>query len=481
MTFAVAVGGTFAHEPSREDVAKALVKATRFMHGQISDHGGYGWVSSVDGKFREGEGVCAPGTIWVQPPGTPAVGMAFLDAHDATGDVEHLRAAEDCAMALVKGQLRSGGWNYRIEFDEAKRKEFNYRDGGVETVTTPSPGGWDVWRKRQYKGNITTLDDDTTQAATRFLMRMDQKLKFADKKIHNAAEYALASLLMAQYPNGGWSHNYDRFPSSQPSETHYPIKLASYPESWSRTWTKDFTGCYMLNDRTTQNVIATMLAAYRVYGEKKYLQSAERGGKFLMLAQMPEPQPAWAQQYNRDMQPVWDRKFEPPAITGLESQDAVETLLKLYRESGNKAHLDPVPKALAYLKKCELPGGKLARFYELKTNKPLYFTKDYQLTYDGSDVPTHYGFTFNSRVDALDKEYRRLLDTKPEDLKKESIARPSADAVRKIIEALDKNSAWTEPGTVRSPDGKKTTPKEGVIPSATFIKNVGMLSRYLRS
>jgi hypothetical protein len=119
------------------------------MHEHIADHGGYGWISSVDGTFREGEGVCGPGTIWVQPPGTPAVGMAFLDAHDATGDDIHLKAATDCAMALVKGQLGSGGWNYRIEFDPAKRKEFMYRDGGIETPKTPFPGGWDVWRKRQ--------------------------------------------------------------------------------------------------------------------------------------------------------------------------------------------------------------------------------------------------------------------------------------------------------------------------------------------
>ena len=51
-----------------------------------------------------------------------------------------------------------------------------------------------------------------------------------------------------------------------------------------------------------------------------------------------------------------------------------------------------MPPALAYLKKSLLPDGRLARFYELKTNKPLYFTKTYELTYDDSDMPTHYSF-----------------------------------------------------------------------------------------
>ncbi len=487
LTLAVSVivaGFARAEDTSRDEVLAALSKATSYFHNRIADHGGYAWVSSVDGKFREGEGVCGPGTIWVQPPGTPSVGMAFLDAYEASGNPIHLKQAQACAMALVKGQLLSGGWNYRIEFDPAKRREFTYRDGGSQTAKTPFPGGWDIWKKRQLKGNITVVDDDTTPAALRFLMRMDEKLKFGDKPIHEAVEYALASLQNAQYPVGAWSHNYDRFPTEPPDAKHYPVKAASIPDAWSRTWTKDFTGCYMLNDRITQNAIATMSLAHRIYGEKKYQEAAERGGKFLALAQLPDPQPAWAQQYNRDMQPVWDRKFEPPAITGLESQDTLETLLKLYRETGNKVHLEPIPKALAYLKKCELPEKKLARFYELNTNKPLYFTKDYKITYDKDDVPTHYGFTFASRLDNIEREYQRLLDTKPDDLRKVRVSKRTKDldaTVLKIIKAQNAEGAWTEPGTVRSPDGKKVTPKEGVVKSETLVKNVETLCRWLKA
>ena len=38
---------------------------------------------------------------------------------------------------------------------------------------------------------------------------------------------------------------------------------------------------------------------------------AERAGDFILAAQMPEPQPAWAQQYDAAMHPAWARKFEP--------------------------------------------------------------------------------------------------------------------------------------------------------------------------
>jgi hypothetical protein len=470
--------------PTRAEVTEALRKATQFFHGTLADHGGYGWVSSLDGKFRHGEGNCGPGTVWVQPPGTPAVGLAFLDAFEATGDELHLKAATDAARALAKGQLRSGGWNYRIDFDPAKRKEFVYRDGprgGRESIPkTPGPGGWDVWKKKLQKGDTTVLDDDTTPAAVRLLVRVDAALKFADAEIHGASLYALESVVNAQYPVGAWSHNYTGFPLTPPEEEHYSVKKASFPEKWSRTWTKDFTGCYMLNDRITPNVIRTMLLAHRTYGEKKYLESAERGGRFLLLAQLPDPQPAWAQQYDRNMQPVWDRKFEPPAVTGLESQDVLETLLLLYRETGNRDYLEPVPKALAYLKKCVLPDGKLARFYELGTNKPLYFTKDYRLTYDGADVPTHYGFRFPSRLGSIEKEYRRLLALKPGESRELPADKASADAVRQALKAQAAGGAWAEPGFVRDPDGKKLTPPEGVAASQTFISNVELLCRYLR-
>ena len=115
-------------------------------------------------------------------------------------------------------------------------------------------------------------------------------------------------------------------------------------------------------------------------------------GDFLILAQLPEPQPAWAQQYNHELQPIWARKFEPPAIAGRESEDAIETLLYLTEVTGEKRFLEPIPRSIAWLKRSQLPDGQIARFYELSTNTPLYFVKDtYELTYDDSNLPTHYG------------------------------------------------------------------------------------------
>jgi hypothetical protein len=343
-------------------------------------------------------------------------------------------------------------------------------------------GGWDVWKKHQNKDNVTMVDDDVTPSAIRFLIRLDRALGQRDAQVHEAAAYALESLLKAQHPIGAWSHNYDQFPAQNPDPGHYPVLDASYPETWSRTWTNDWTGCYSINDRITLNAIKTMLAAWEAYGDERYKASALRGGDFLIHAQMPEPQPAWAQQYNRKVQPVWERKFEPPAITGLESQDALETLLLLVRKTGARKYLEPVPKALAYLETSRLPDGKIARFYELRTNRPLYFTRDYELTHDGRRVPAHYGFVFDSRLDSIKAAYERLRDGPAAAAEAAPQLTPELEAeVRAIVGRQDARGAWTEPGTVRDLQGRKVVPQGDVIESATFIKHVGTLCRFLNA
>jgi PelA/Pel-15E family pectate lyase len=472
----------------RQEAEQALRRAGAFFRNQVASGGGYVYLYSSDLKYRQGEGVAGPQTIWIQPPGTPAVGEAFLDAYDATGDRFYLDAAHETGQALVKGQLQSGGWNYRVELDPSRRNEFRYRVDRTSERRPPKDdpdeamGGWDVWKKRKHKDNITVVDDDTTPAAVRFLCRLDKALGRQDRAINDAALYALDSLLNAQHPIGAWSHNYDRYPTRSPDPAYYPMVQASYPDNWSRTWTKDFTGGYSINDRVTLNMIKTMLFAAELYNDNRYRASAERGGTFLIWAQMPDPQPAWAQQYDRQMHPVWDRSFEPPAITGLESQDALETLLLLHRKTGDAKYLAPIARALDYLKQSRLPDGRIARFYELKTNRPLYFTRDYEITYDGSHVPTHYGFVFDSRLDAIEAAYlrqksgARVRDDEPPRLTPELSTR-----VRTIIASLDARGAWTEPGSVRDPEGRKVTPASGVISSATFSANMRVLAQFLMS
>ena len=300
-------------KPLRAEAAEAMRRGAQFFRERIAVNGSYLWQYSEDLARREGEGKASATLGWVQPPGTPAVGMAFLRAHEATGDSYYLDAARETALGLVAGQLRSGGWTYSIEFNPEERKKAAYRDGGGYTGR-----------------NTTTLDDDTTQSAVRFLMAVDTALKYEHAVIHRCVIDALESLLKAQYPNGAWPQGYDEFPDA----AKFPVKNAAYPEAWSRTWpgSQQYWRRYTLNDNSLATTIETMFEASRVYGSasattnlaSQCRAAALKAGDFLIRAQMPEPQPAWAQQYDFDMHPAWARKFEPPAISGGESQSALE-------------------------------------------------------------------------------------------------------------------------------------------------------------
>lgn len=457
-----------AAEKSLSDQARAAIeRGVQFYHSRVSTHGGYVYLYSSDLSRREGEGKTTPETLWVQPPGTPAVGEAFLLAYERTGSPTALEAAKDAAECLLQGQYRSGGWNASIEFDPAERAKHAYR------VDRPLP------KKRQR--NISSLDDDKTQSALRFLMHLDRALDFKDQSLHEATRFALDALLAAQYPNGAWAQVWeDPIDSTTPADVR-----ASYPADWPRQYPGgDYWWHYTLNDDNLLNVARTLIVAEEVYGEERARTALSRLGDFLILAQMPEPQPAWAQQYDRQMHPVWARKFEPPAISGRESQGALETLMLIAQRTGDKRFLDPVPKALTYLERSQLPDGKFARFYELRSNHPLYMTRDYQLTESPDDLPTHYAFIIDNKLPKLRVLYAKLTATPLKPVSLGQSARPKwpepaklERQVREILEKQDSRGAWVEPGKL-SYHGKGDTTRE-VISSETFIKNLDLLSSYV--
>ena len=74
----------------RDDAIRALKKAASFYQSRVASHGGYVYYYSVDLQQRWGEGKAAPDTIFVQPPGTPTVGMAYLKAYAAPGNAWEL-------------------------------------------------------------------------------------------------------------------------------------------------------------------------------------------------------------------------------------------------------------------------------------------------------------------------------------------------------------------------------------------------------
>ena len=151
VTFCYAVSGN-ADEQLRKDASDAMKRAATYYRTKVATNGGYVYYYALDLGQRWGEGEASATQIWVQPPGTPTVGMAYLKAFEATGDRFYLDAAKDAALALVYGQLQSGGWTNSIDFNP-RGKVAKYRNG--------KGGG----------RNHSAFDDGITQAALQLLMR----------------------------------------------------------------------------------------------------------------------------------------------------------------------------------------------------------------------------------------------------------------------------------------------------------------------
>ncbi len=446
-------------EPSTDAVRAALLKASAFFYSEVAVEGGYVYYVSPDFSRRLGEGKASPTEIWVQAPGTPTVGMAYLSAHKATAEPFYLKAAIAAGRALVYGQLESGGWRNSIDF--------NSRGGRV-----------DQYRNGKGRGkNYSTLDDGITQGALTFLIRLDEALNFEDQEIHEAVEYALPRLLAAQFPNGGFPQVW------QGSVAPHEQKSASFPDYDWRTEgrIKEYWDQYTLNDGLAGTVSTLLIEADRVYKKPEYRAALEQLGRFLISAQLPEPQRGWAQQYSPDMVPIWARAFEPPAVSGRESEDAMKTLLRIAHYIGDESYMAPVVAGVKYLESSLLPDGQLARYYEMKTNRPLYMERSgkvYSPTFDDSNLPDHYGWKSTPELDSIKSAYRAATNGEAPDSVFESPV--TADMVKAILGSLDSKGRWLSLYAGERLTGQpKFSKGEMYINSAVFAENVESLSRYL--
>lgn len=483
LTVAAGLGvsvGTAAEPDSAAEARAALERAGAFFES-IATHGGYVWRYSVDLQDRAGERRTSDSQIWVQPPGTPAVGQAFLRAYEATGDPRHLERALAAADALASGQLESGGWDYLIDFDRERSKSwFRRSDVGVTPAADMSG-----------RLNVSTYDDDTSQSALRLLIAVGRHIEHASDpraaRLRAARDYGLAKVIAAQRPNGGWPQRWDG--RSVTSATH-PVQPARFPADYPRTHPKtDYSGYYTLNDHTHRDCVLTLLEAARATGRDEYRAAALRGGDFLLRAQLPEPQPAWAQQYNLAMEPAWARAFEPPSVCTLESAAAVRLLIELHLESSDPKYLEPIPRALAWMRRSEIRPGVWARMYELQTNRPIYGDRDGEIHATLAELSperrTGYGwegdmgvpaamkafegFERDGRAGTLARRERGVARAKlPE--RKAAEAERLAPRVREVIGALDAQGRWLRHSGEREE-----------IRSADFIANVELLADYLEA
>lgn len=444
----------------------------------IATEGGFLWRYSPDLSVRAGEDAATPTQVWVQAPGTPAVGRAFLEAWRVTQDAVHLEAARAAAQALVRGQLESGGWDYLIEFDAARRAHWRYR---------MDPGG-----TAADAGNTTVFDDNNTQGAISFLLAFLDAAKAApapgDAAVRESVDYALDHVIRAQYPNGAWPQRWD---GRSRDVAEFPVLQASIPAEYPREHPRSgYFGHYTFNDDAHRDLVLMLLDAARRTGRADCREAALRGADFLLLSQLPEPQPGWAQQYDARMHPAWARAFEPPGVSSRESVGVIRLLIDVYVETGDEKYLAPIPPALAWLERSRLAPGRWARLYELGTNRPIYGDRDRRIHYTLAELSDERrrGYAWESGFDAQAAmaEFDELRSVGREEiLRRRAQPRALSDRraarlmprVRAAIDALGSDGIWLTRGReALGGDGGSSW-----IETAVFNRNVAILCEFLEA
>jgi PelA/Pel-15E family pectate lyase len=317
-----------AQKVTNEKVLEILKNAAEYMDREVAVNGGYVWYYSTDLSQYFGESPSRKTQIWCygeREGGTPSVGHLYMDVYEATGEEIFLLYAKKAANALIAGQHQSGGWHYMIDFDRVGTQEW------YDKVASQQAQGMEEWR---YNFLNCTFDDGATTEPIMFLLRL--YMKTLDPAYKLALDKALNFILEAQYPNGGWPQRYpmddERTPGGFPK---YPVY-------------------YTLNDGVLQDNVSTLLEAYEAFGDERYLESAKKGGDFLMIAQGPKEQAGWAEQYDMNLKPAWARTHEPPGFMPRETLESIYTLERLFLFTGDRRFLRPVEDAFDWLEKVKL-------------------------------------------------------------------------------------------------------------------------------
>jgi hypothetical protein len=268
--------------------------------------------------------------VAVRSPGTPTAILALLDGYRLTGDDRYRANAVRAGDLLVALQMRSGGW-----FSEMPARG-------------TGPAWWFTWSVLR-----TAIDDDVTPGSVRALLALWQVT--GDPCHRAAAERGLAFLLERQLPDGAWP-------------------LVARPR-WKQWVYRDFEDRPTLNDGATTQTIVTLLAAARALDRPELAAAARRGGDWIMSARHAPPQAGWAQQYDEAGAPVPARRYERVALASWETRHALTALLALADATGDAVYCAPVEDAARWLQGSQIAPGCWARFYELGTNRPLYFNE----------------------------------------------------------------------------------------------------------
>lgn len=280
-------------------------------------------------------------------------------------------AAAELAASVLRYQMPSGGWPKNTDFSRPPSGQF---------LADIAAGKDDA-----------TIDNRGTTVPLRFLARIITATSAAPDPAHLAAfQKGFDYLLDSQYPSGGWPQ-------------FFPLRKGYYTH-------------ITYNDGAMVNVLDVLRETARGRPPFAFVDEArrtraaaavEKGVACILKTQVRQNDTltAWCAQHDETtFEPAWARNFEPPSLSGAESVGVATFLLGIEKPSPEV--IAAVEGAAAWFAKVRIPNLRLetftdaegkqdrrtvpdpdgpglwARFYELKTDRPLFLGRDREFHYD---------------------------------------------------------------------------------------------------
>lgn len=261
-----------------------------------------------------------------------------------------------------------------------------------------------------------TIDNGATTTPLTFLARVITADPF-DTTSRPAFERGFDYLLAAQYENGGWPQ-------------YYPLRKGYYT-------------AITYNDDAMINVLVLLRAAASGKAPFAFIDADRRtraatavakGIDCILKTQVRQNDTltAWCAQHDEHtLAPAWARNYEPPSLSGGESVNIVRFLMSVEKPSPDI--ITAVESAVAWFEKTKITGQRFefftdtegfkdrhitpdpsapplwARFYELKTDKPIFLSRDRVFHYALADLErerrTGYAFYTTRAASLLAKDY----------------------------------------------------------------------------
>jgi PelA/Pel-15E family pectate lyase len=280
--------------------------------------------------------------------------------------------ARAVADSVVQYQSPQGGW--------PKSTDLAKPPSTADDI--PPPGG----------GRANSLDNEATTLPMAFLALVAHAT--GEAKYRDSFLRGVDYLLAAQYAIGGWPQ-------------FWPLRDGYY----SRITYNDGA---MIRAMTILRGVASGQAPYDFVDLPRRQKAAEavaRGIDCILRTQIKQEGKltAWCAQHDeRTLEPAWARAYEPPSLSGGESVGIVRFLMSI--EEPTPEIVAAIEGAVVWLRSVAMKGVRQerirrddgrterllvpdpdapplwARFYELRTNRPLYLDRDSVFRYDFSEI-----------------------------------------------------------------------------------------------